>query len=882
MGEFLQIPAVPWAKSPEALFADLHTRAEGLSAEEAERRFLRIGKNTFLRRRAVSRPLIFLRQLMSPLIFLLIAAAALTVVLQEWVETAIILLAVGVNSFLGYYQEYRAEHTLEELVSYIKDRTRVVRDGHVREIDSSEIVPGDILQLSLGARTPADARLLTSKDLAVDESFLTGESLSVRKSVEIVSEGAEVTARTNMLFAGSLVVEGVATAVVTATGEQTEIGRIARLVSEAPTELTPLQRSLRSLAWTIFALVILLVAGLFMLGISRGEPILEMLLLSTATAVGAVPEALPIALTVILAVGVQRIASKRGVMRSLAAAETLGSTTLVMTDKTGTLTEAKMSVTNVVTRDALVGGTILQLPGIAQASDAQRAVLEYALLATEVAVENPQDSVVKREFIGRPLEVNIALVAQAAGVDVLDATGERRIAVHPFNSTTKFSLTFDSKTKNAVALGAPDVLLKRSRVSKDEYLRIEAYIQQMSAEGERLVGVARTLDGELSRERLESMRPEEVGDLEFMGLILLHDPVRKEAAASVAWIERHGARVVMLTGDLKGTAMAVGRTLGWNIDEGSVLTGEELRKFSDEELSSRIATVRIFSRVTPEDKLRICKLFQAQGRVVAMTGDGVNDAPSLKTADIGIAIGSGSDVAKSASDLVLLDDNFKTIVLAIEEGRRIITNIRKAFVYLMSNSLDVLFLIGGSLVMALPLPLTAVQIIWANFFTGSLPALAYAFEKYNENDSDSKAGAIFNRDVQVLTLGVGILTSFMLFLLYWGLLSNGVELEVARTVLFICFAGYILAAAFSFKNLHEPVFSYRLFDNQLLTISIVSAFLLIVFSVALAPLRNMLHLVPISPFWILFVLWWLALNVIVVEVAKWGLVRFSGKSRVQS
>ncbi len=850
----------PWAHTQNEVLALLKSDDHGLSEEDALTRLKTFGTNEIRARRKTSAILIFLRQFTSPLIFILVGAAILTVILQEYVETFVIMLAVAVNTGLGFYQEYRAENTLERLEVYMKERARVIRDGHEHEIESSFLVPGDVVRLSLGARVPADMRLITETDFSVDESFLTGESLPVQKHVDMVSEGAQVTERTNMAFAGALVVEGSATAVVVGTGDRTEIGRIAQLVSAATDEATPLQRSLSSLGWLILGGVFVIVTGLFFLGISRGEPVLEMLLLAAATAIGAVPEALPIALTVILAVGVERIAKKRGIMRSLAAAETLGSTTVVMTDKTGTLTQAKMQVITVLTKQHLIKGT----PAPKAFGHDEHQLLSDALISTEAILENPGDPRESWHFIGRPLETNIALAATAEGLDARALTKERRSTLMPFNSTNKFSAARDTKNGHVIVFGAPDVLLRHSSLSKDDYLAIEEMIQKLSNEGKRLVGVAR-LEG-AGKKKIDFAV---VKDMQFSGIIVLYDPIRPEAKDAVERIERKGARVVMLTGDLKGTAMSMARELGWSVNENNVLTGEEIRQLSDTELLARLPLIKICARVTPEDKLRVGKLFQERGEIVAMTGDGVNDAPSLKAVNIGIALGSGTDVAKSAADLVLLDDNFETIVLAIEEGRRIISNIRKTFVYLMSNCLDEVFLIGGSLIMGLPLPLSAIQIIWVNFFTGSLPALAFAFEDNRDVGKEKTQGAIFNSEVRYLTLGVGILTSYLLFIYYAGLLHFGVDVDIARTVLFLSFAGYILIISYSIKSLQAPLFSYPLFDNRALNWGIAIALLLLFASMLIPGLRDLLDLVPISWFWSGVVFVWLVFNILLVEGAKW-------------
>lgn len=858
----------PWSRTPEDLFGLLATTPEGLEDEEAERRLREWGPNELKRNNDWRMLHILLDQFASPLIFMLVLAAVVAMILKDWAEAGVILLAVLVNAALGFYQERKAENTVEQLSSYIKESTRVIRKSETRSVDPSTLVPGDVIHLAFGARVPADVRLIAADDFSTDESVITGESLPIRKSVGEVPEGAGVTERTNMAFAGSLVVEGYATALVVGTAGQTEIGRIALLVSEASQQLTPLQESLKKLAWVIFGGILVVIAGLFFLGLSRGEPFLEMLLLSAAVAVGAIPEALPIALTVILAAGAERVARGRGIMRSLGAAETLGSTTLVMTDKTGTLTQAKMQVTGILTKAELLSGEPHAQADMAALSHVQKNLLASALLSTDAVIENPDDFSMSWQFIGRPLEVNIALAAQSAGLDILALTRDRRKQLLPFNSTNKFSVTLDTHEHVYSVLGAPDILLQRSKLSKDEYIALEKQIEVMSEAGGRLLGVARHPMSHAQGAAKADLSG--LSHMEFLGVILLYDPIRPDAADAVQRIESHGASVVMVTGDLRGTALSVARSVGWNVEEANIMTGQELREFSDDELRDRLPLIRIFARVTPEDKLRIGRLFRERGEVVAMTGDGVNDAPALKAADIGIALGSGSDVAKSAADLVLLDDSFNTIVLAIEEGRRIISNIRKAFVYLMSNSLDEVILIGGSLIVGLPLPLSAIQIIWVNFFTGSLPALAYAFEENRDvGFKHGGRGSIFNTEVQVLTLGVGIASSVLLFVLYWVLADLPLIAGTAQTTLFLCFASYILVVAFSFKSLHRPLFTYPLFDNKTLNTSLLIAGVVLVCSALVPALRELLGLTTVSGFTVIVVLLWLALNVALVEGAKW-------------
>ncbi len=853
----------PWALSKDEVLKILETSHAGLTDKEVNDRLLQYGNNTFHTTEKLNAFYIFLKQFTSPLIFLLIGASVLTGILGKWLDTGVIIFAILLNVVLGFFHEYRAENTLAKLTTYIKDRARVVRDGQEQEIDSSMLVPGDFIKLSYGVRIPADARILTTNNFQVDEAILTGESLPIEKNEENVVLTAMITERNNIAHAGTLVVQGYATAVVYATGNTTEIGKIAGIVSKVNRGETPLQRAVGHLAWFIFATVIFIVIGILILGIMRGEPLVPMLVLSAAIAVGAVPEALPIALTVILAIGALRIASKKGIIRKLSAAETLGSTTLIMTDKTGTLTLADMQLVGIHSVTSLLAGHSDDMRDKTFSLD-QKKLLELALLNVDVSVENPKDNEKDWVFRGRPFEVNIVKACRKHNIPLDILFSKNSFLCLPFNSTHKFSVA--EKDGTHVVMGAPDILLQKANISKEEYLQLESWIEATSREGKRLIGIAtfpKVSSGKFSHK--------DVGELTFLGIFAFYDPIRPEVPAAIKNIESHGIKMVLVTGDLVGTALAVVKSLDWKVDEEEVLTGQDIRNLTDDQLLEVIPKIKIFARVTPEDKLRIGRLYQKLGEVVAMTGDGVNDAPALKAMDIGISLGSASDVAKSAADLVLLDDNFETISMAIDEGRKILSNIRKTFVYLMSNSLDLVFLIGGSLIMGLALPVTALQIIWMNLFTGSLPALAFAFEEDidKEKYSGKDLKLIFTKEVKVLTFGIGVTSSFFLFLLYYFLIKNNVPLDLARSFLFVCLSSYILAIAFSFRSLRKPLFSYSIFSNKKLNISIIVATLILILTMTVPVIRNIFDIAPLPLFWVPFVILWLILNISLVEGAKY-------------
>jgi len=405
-----------------------------------------------------------------------------------------------------------------------------------------------------------------------------------------------------------------------------------------------------------------------------------------------------------------------------------------------------------------------------------------------------------------------------------------------------------------------------ANISKEDYMKMEERIETISSEGKRLIGIAK-----LDKNKDSKFKIENITDINFLGTLVFFDPIRPEVPKAIKNIESHGMKIVLITGDLPGTAVSVAKDLDWHVGEDQVLIGSDLRKMSDEELLEIIPKIKIFARVTPEDKLRVGLLYQKLGEVVAMTGDGVNDSPALKAMDIGISLGSGSDVAKSAADLVLLDDNFETISMAIDEGRKILSNVRKTFVYLMSNSLDVVFVIIGSLIFNLALPLTALQIIWVNLFTGSLPALSFAYD--SDIDKEKYSGKdlrlIFTKEVKALTLGIGVLSSLLLFLLYYFLLAINLDVNTARSVFFVCFSSYVLAISFSFRSLQSSIFSYDPFSNKKLNISILIAVGLLIATMVIPFMRNVFHIDPMPLIWLPFVILWLILNVLLVEGAKY-------------
>lgn len=837
----------------------LETTRSGLSeAEVKERRHL-FGTNELPKKMRLSALKIFFSQFKSPMLILLILASGVTMFLKDWKDAGVIIAAVMANIILGFYQENKAEAALSHLKTYIIEKTRVFRDGLEIEINASELAPGDIIHLAQGDRVPADCRLVYLNDLVVDEAILTGESLPVAKTTEPSSFKAVLADRKSMVFSGTLVVQGFANAVVCATGRDTELGRIAGLVAASEKETTPLQRAIFRFSIKTSALLMALTLIVFFIGLQSGRPILEMFLIAVAIAVAAVPEGLPVALTVILAIGVQRLAKKNGVVRKLLAAETLGNTSIILTDKTGTLTQAKMELAKIV---------------VFSKEHNEDQVLRLALLNTDVVVENFREHYSKWRVIGRPLEAALVKAAARVGILLHDVKKKTELLDYlPFTSKNKYSASLmkdgDEFSFQLNVFGAPEILIRNSALPEEEKKKLIKEVDQMAYNGERVLGLAvKDIRGQKEYSLREKANFQ---DLHFIGTISFRDPLRLGAKEAIQKVRQAGVRTVIITGDHRGTAEAIAEELGIHVDEDEVINGSDLDVMSDIELRNKLPILKIVARVSPEGKLRVAKAFKAMGEVVAMTGDGINDAASLKEADIGVAMGSGTDVAKDVSDLVLLDDNFATIVAAIEEGRRILENIRKVIVYLSTSLFGELILIGGALIAGLSLPLTAIQILFVNFVADTFPALALAFEDRIDHlmtQRRKKTINLFDKEMALLTLLIGVPTSILFFVFYYYLASKGFDLTLVKTAIFAAFATSSLFVIFSVRSLRGPIFSYNPLSNPLLMLGVAVGFSSIFATIYWAPLQKIMGTVALPPLWLAGVVGVGVLNLVAIEFGK--------------
>lgn len=849
--------------SVEETLRMLETQVGGLTEEEARKRAGLFGPNEMKEKVEFSSLKLFLDQFRSPLIFILIIAGLVTTFLKDWLDTGVIFAAILVNVLLGFYQESKAENILELLKSYVRTRTRVRRDNIETIVDASLLVPGDIIRITRGDKIPADGRIIFANNFEVDESVLTGESIPVEKNVNQVDASLPVSDRSSMVFDSTLAVSGFADVVITSTGIQTEFGKITSLLSKRKESKTPLQVAISRFSFWSGLILLILTVILFGFGLYLKYDPADMLLIAVAVAVSAVPEGLPIALTVIMAVGVERLAKKRGVIRRLLAAETLGSTSLILTDKTGTLTEAKMELTAVI-------------PYKKSSPEDINNLLSEALTTVDVVIENPNEEPDKWRMFGNIMEVALVRGAAKRGIvlsqvfktnSVFDRLG--------FSSDKKFAASVHAHDgdRRMMLLGAPEILLKFTNLLEADRAEVLQEIDERAFSGERVLGV-------ISKKPCpdyQSLREYEFEDFGFDGLITFHDPLRKGVFESMREINEAGVKTVIVTGDHKGTAEAVARELGIIDGKGAVLTGDDLSHLSKDELYSRADSATVYARVTPEQKVMIASMYKEKGYIVAMTGDGINDAPALDEAHIGVALGSGTDVTKSAADLVILDNNYETIVAAIVEGRRIIDNIKKVIVYLLSDSLDELFLIGGSIFAGLILPITAIQILFVNFFSDSFPAIAFAFEKGVDGSGKRPrkiSSNLFDGQIKFLLLAIGATTSALLFVVYFFLLRWGFQPEVVRTFIFASFATYTLLVSFSLRSLDKSLFQYDLFSNKYLVGGVAAGIGLTLLAVYLPFMQEIMGTVSLPFIWAMGVGVFGVFNILAVEFGKWFYNKF--------
>ena len=887
-----QNKALFYTQGEEEVLKNLDTSVDGLSTAQAKERLDAYGYNELDEGEKRSLLSKFIDQFKDLMIIILLVAAALSVITEGMhglTDACIILAVVVLNAAFGVYQEGQAEAAIEALKNMSSPMARVRRDGHVVEIDSRELVPGDIVLLEAGDVVPADMRLLEAASLKIEEAALTGESVPVEKDVtETVEAEAGIGDRVNMGYQNSNVTYGRGTGVVTNTGMYTEVGKIADMLANADESQTPLKQSLEQLSKTLTYLIVAIALVTFLVSVFiRGEQPLEGLMVAVALAVAAIPEGLPAIVTILLSLGTTTLAKRNSIVRKLPAVETLGSTEIIASDKTGTLTMNQMTVEKVYTNG--------QLQSAATELGADNTTLRIMNFANDTKVD-PDG-----KLIGDPTETALVQFGLDHNFDVRDVLkSEPRVAELPFDSDRKLMSTIHKEadgTYFVAVKGAPDQLLKRvTRIEINGEIRpitdedkqaILATNKDLAKQALRVLMMAYKITNDIPT--LESAVVE--SDLIFSGLVGMIDPERPEAAEAVRVAKEAGTRPIMITGDHQDTAEAIAKRLGIidpNDTEDHVFTGAELNELSDEEFQKVFKQYSVYARVSPEHKVRIVKAWQNDGKVVAMTGDGVNDAPSLKTADIGIGMGiTGTEVSKGASDMVLADDNFATIIVAVEEGRKVFSNIQKSIQYLLSANMAEVFIIFFATLFGWDV-LQPVHLLWINLVTDTLPAIALGVEPAEPGIMTHKPRGrqsnFFDGGVFGAIMYQGVFQTILVLAVYgWGLTfpEHHTQAEIHADALTMAFAtlGLIqLLHAFNVKSVYQSVFKVGLFRNKTFNWAIPVAFVLLMATIVVPGFNNLFHVSHLSLTQWLAVIVGSFLIVVLVELVK-AIQRALGKDK---
>lgn len=854
-----------YRKPVNKVIEELDTSMRGLSREEAQKRLEKYGRNEIRRKKPISPLSIFLSQFKDLLIWILIFATVISGITGEYVDMAVIAVILVLNAVLGFYQEYKAERSIEALQKMASLKALVLRKGEPQKIESAEVVPGDILIIEEGEKIPADSRIIEAVALQAQEAALTGESMPNDKTEQAVEKECTVGDRSSMLYAGTIVTRGHGKAVATKTGMDTELGKIAKSIEEAEAPLTPLQAKLRRFSKFLAVIVVVVCAIVFFTGYSFGYPLMEIFLASISLAVAAVPEGLPAVVTITLSLGMQKLAKKNALIRKLPSVETLGCTTVICADKTGTLTHNEMTVKKI-----FVDGKVIEVSGegynttgeFSEESPSLKQLLKIGVLCNNASLGE--------EKTGDPTE--LALLVSGAKMDLFKSELEKtspRAEEIPFDSKRKMMTTVHEikGKKYALVKGAPDKIVQKctkilingekkvfSRDMKEKVLEQNKIFARKAL---RVLGFAfkEVKYGKVTEESLV-----------FVGLQGMIDPPRKEAIGAVEKCKSAKIRVIMITGDYIETAKAVAKQLGI---EGRAIAGEELEKVED--LEDIVEKTAIYARVDPEHKMLIVEALQKKGHVVAMTGDGVNDAPALKAADIGIAMGiTGTDVSKEASDMILTDDNFASIVNAVEEGRTIFDNIQKFVEFLLScNAGEVLAIFLGVL-MKIGYPLIAIQILWMNLVTDGLPALALGVDPEEpgvmERPPRKKRTKILGDSGLWRVLIIGIIMCAGTLLIYW-LYKPGEQLDYARTMAFTTLVMFQLVHVLNCRSLHHSLFKVGVFANKRLWYAILISIGLQM-AVIYTPLNRIFNTVPLSLYDWGFVIMFAASIFVIREIWK--------------
>lgn len=845
----------------------LHSSPQGLTDHEAILRFNKYGPNEIQEAKKINEFVIFLMQFKNPLVYLLIVAAIVTYFLGKNIDSAIILVIVFFNAIIGYFQERKAEKSMEALKKIMSLKTKVFRSSNITEISSLELVPGDIVILEAGMKIPADIRIIEAESLKVDESILTGESLPSRKKAGLLSNDVQIVDQTNMVFSGTIVDSGKGLGVVVSTGKNTELASIAEKVTTIKKEVTPLNKKLTKFSKSILVTTISISLLIFIIGIIREMEPINIFLTTVAIAVAIIPEGLPAVITIALAFGVHRMAKNNAIIRKLSSVETLGSVTVIASDKTGTLTYNEMTLEKIVmfNKSITISGDGYIPKGSFYINDKKvnpkldstlKKFLQVSVLCNNAALVKEEK---EWKIIGDPTEGALIVASEKAEIYQKNAQKKYpRIDEIPFDNKNNFMATLhkSGQDKNMLAVkGTLEKILTNSKYYlKNDHLYTldhnekEALLHlanEEAREGHRILAVAYK---DISKNKITK---NDVSDLIFLGFSAMEDPPREDAISAIKLCKRAGIRVVMITGDFPTTAASIAEKMGIAKKDAIILTGDEISDMSKKKLESLVDNINVYARVTPEIKLKIVEALKNNNHIVGVTGDGINDSPILKASDVGIAMGiGGTDVAREAADMVLVDNNFANIVKAIKEGRTIYKNIRRAIFFLLSTNLAEATILLLSLIIGWPIPLTAIQILWINLITDGASGFALAMEPSSNEIMESRPKdpneGILNKTMITKIILSSAVMSIITLLVYGNAINLGMPAEKAGTIVFVILAIMQILNIFNSRSLRISIFKIKFFSNPYIIYFSTSMILLTFLTTTSSTFRSLFHTVSLS------------------------------------
>lgn len=877
-----------YSQTKDELFSNLETSSAGLSEPEVERRLKKYGHNVLNKKPPKSILNMLKEQIFDPMILILLGAATFSALLNEWVEAGVIFFIVIINSIIGIIQEKKAQASLAALKTMSAPTATVIRNGSEKIVSASELVVGDLVILTNGDMVPADLRLTQSNNLKIAEASLTGESIASEKNAAaVLSPDCPLGDRKNMAYTSSIVTYGRGSGIVTKTGMNTEIGQIAGMLEDDDTSDTPLKRKLNAVGKILTIIGLIICVLIFAIGAFYGRPLLPQFLVAISLAISIIPEGLPATATIIMALGVQRMAKEHALIKNLPAVETLGNATVICSDKTGTLTLNKMTVTHLANGDDFLNKKILKAQKAVKNNNAYKDLMYAASLCNDASLSPASPE----EIIGDPTEGALILLAQDFGYSVSSLRKEYpRLGEYPFDSIRKRMSTIHEINNEYVAYikGALDELLPLcdsiatsngvQKLTKTDKENILALSHKMSDQALRVLGFASRTILNLPQEN-ENIEQH----LVFLGAVGMIDPARDEVKASIKMARKAGIKTIMITGDHKNTAVAIAKNLGIYANGNTVISGTELNEMTDSELDQAVKSTTVFARVSPNDKLRIIQSLKRNEEVVAMTGDGVNDSPALKAANIGVAMGiSGTDVAKDVSDMILLNDSFTTITAAIKEGRKVYRNIQKVIQFLLVGNIAEITTLFIATLFNWDAPLLAVHILWVNLATASLPALALGVDPASKNimkHKPVKTGTLFERDLVWRVISQGIFVALMTLLAYW--IGDTFDNPIAgQTMAFCVLALSQMLRAFNQHSNTDPIWIRGNKVNIWLIVSFIVSAILMGVILFTPNLQSLFHLTNLTSRQWLVVIILSLFSILQVELMK--LIKRSVKARQQS